>query len=126
MTKPTTPDEYLATLPAAQRRITDSLRPLIDAALPGAGALWHGHPVWSLGAAPGRNPVCHLKAYPDHVTFGFWRGQELSDPSGRLAPGARRMAAVKLRDPSDLDAGLFADWLRQARALEQVTLDAAR
>ncbi|MFI6443431.1 DUF1801 domain-containing protein [Kitasatospora sp. NPDC050543] len=118
MTKFATLDEYLAALPAAQREITDKLRPVIDAALPGAGALWHGHPVWSLGAAPGKNPVCYLKAYANHIAFGFWRGQELSDPSGRLVAGAREMAGLKLRTPADVDAALLTDWLHQARKLE--------
>ncbi|WP_371497661.1 DUF1801 domain-containing protein [Kitasatospora sp. NBC_00374] len=126
MAKFATLDEYLTALPAAQRRITDSLLPLIDSALPGAGALWHGHPVWSLGAAPGKNPVCYLKAYANHVAFGFWRGQELSDPSGRLEHGARQMAGLKLRDPADIDADLVTDWLNQAHALEQATADTAR
>ncbi len=53
------------------------------------------------------------------MTFGFWRGQELTDPSGRLEPGAQRMAGLKLRTPSDIDPALFADWLSQARALHR-------
>ncbi|WP_255369482.1 DUF1801 domain-containing protein [Kitasatospora sp. MBT63] len=70
-------------------------------------------------APPGKDPVCYLKAYTAHVTFGFWRGQELTDPSGRLEPGAQRMAGLKLRTPSDIDPALFADWLSQARALHR-------
>ncbi|GAA2785773.1 hypothetical protein GCM10010441_08430 [Kitasatospora paracochleata] len=119
MAKHATLDEYLAALPAAQQEIADRLRSLIDAALPGTGALWHGHPVWSLGAAPGKNPVCYLKAYTGHVAFGFWRGQDLTDPSGRLENGARRMAGLKLRTPADIDPDLVSDWLHQARNLEQ-------
>ncbi|MEV6209803.1 DUF1801 domain-containing protein [Kitasatospora sp. NPDC051914] len=114
-----TVQDYLSTLPAAQHEITDALLPLVEAALPGAGAVWHGHPVWSLGAAPGKNPVCYLKAYAGHVAFGFWRGQEIPDPSGRLAPGARTMASVKLRTAADIDPALFADWLAAAHDLEQ-------
>ncbi|MFJ6216880.1 DUF1801 domain-containing protein [Streptomyces sp. NPDC092296] len=114
-----TVQDYCAALPAAQRELTDRLLPLIEAALPGAGAVWHGHPVWSLGAAPGKSPVCYLKAYAGHVTFGFWRGQEFTDPSGRLTANAREMASVKLRTPADLDAELFSGWLRLARSLEE-------
>ena len=89
------------------------------AALPGAGAVWHGHPVWSLGPAPGKSPVCYLKAYAGHVAFGLWRGQEIDDPSGRLTAGARTMASVKLRTAADVDAELFADWLAWSRDLER-------
>ncbi len=119
MAKFATLDEYLAALPAAQRELTDKLLPLVEEVLPGAGALWHGHPVWSLGPVPGKSPVCYLKAHAAYVTFGFWRGQEITDESGRLEPGARAMAGLKLRAPADLDPELFATWLRQARDLEE-------
>lgn len=113
-----TVQDYVDSLPDTQREIAIRLQTLIEAALPGTDAVWHGHPVWSLGPAPGKQPVCLVKAYPAHVTFGFWRGQEIDDPSGRLLPGARGMASVKLRDTDDLDDDLFATWLRQARELE--------
>ncbi|WP_354642031.1 DUF1801 domain-containing protein [Kitasatospora camelliae] len=114
----TTVDAYLAVLPADQREIADRILPLIEAVLPGTGALWHGHPVWSLGAAPGKDPVCFVKAYPRYLTFGFWRGQEIEDGSGRLAAGARSMASVKLREAAEVDPELFTGWLRAARALQ--------
>ncbi|WP_431907492.1 DUF1801 domain-containing protein [Amycolatopsis thermoflava] len=110
--------EYVEKLPATQREIAERLLGLIETALPGTGAVWHGHPVWSLGPAPGKQAVCLVKAYPKHVTFGFWRGQEITDPSGRLQPGARGMASVKLREPAEIDDELFANWLGQAAGLE--------
>ncbi|WP_433249098.1 DUF1801 domain-containing protein [Streptosporangium sp. CA-135522] len=113
--------DYLNALPEPQQRITDELLPIIEAALPGTGALYQGHPVWSAGEKPGKSPVCYVKAYPSYVTFGFWKGQMLSDPSGRLDAGAREMAGIKLRSLADIDAGLFTDWLRQARAVEAST-----
>jgi hypothetical protein len=112
--------EYIDSLPEHQCEIADTVLSLIETTMPGTGAIWHGHPVWSLGPAPGKHPVCLIKAYPGHVTFGFWRGQEISDPSGRLSSGSRGMASVKLRGPDDLDAGLFTRWLQQARKLEAV------
>ncbi|MFD8526663.1 DUF1801 domain-containing protein [Streptosporangium canum] len=118
MTKFATVRDYLASLPESQREITGELVPLIEATLPEAGAIWQGHPVWSLGPAPGRTPVCYVKAYSTYVTFGFWRGQEITDPSGRLEPGARQMAGVKLRTLADIDAEAFTTWLRTARDLE--------
>lgn len=116
----TTPiDTYLTGLAPALREVGEQIRPVVDAALPDAGsAMWHGHPVWGLGDVPGRRPICLLKAYTSYVTFGLWRGQEITDPSGRLEPGARQMASVKLRSAADIDPELFAGWLRQARALE--------
>ncbi|KAA2257910.1 DUF1801 domain-containing protein [Solihabitans fulvus] len=114
-----TVQDYVDSLPESQREIADTLLPLIDAALPGAGAVWHGHPVWSLGAAPGKATVCHVKSYPKYLTFGLFRGQEIADAAGRLEAGSRTMASVKLRSTADIDGDLFADWLRQAREVEQ-------
>ncbi|GLX02767.1 DUF1801 domain-containing protein [Microtetraspora sp. NBRC 16547] len=111
--------DYLTGLDDTLREIGEKLRPVIDAALPGvSGAMWHGHPTWSLGDKPGANPICLLKAYRSYITFGLWRGQELTDSSGRLTAGARRMASVKLCTIDDIDPALFTDWLRQAHDLE--------
>lgn len=114
----TTVTDYLSALEEPLRGIGTKAREIIDAALPEApGAMWHGHPVWSLGGAPGTSPVCLLKAYGSYVTFGLWQGQQVEDPSGRLEAGARAMASVKLRTLDDVDAELFTRWLGQARAL---------
>jgi hypothetical protein len=118
MAKFTTVDEYLTAQPEPLRAIGEKLVPIIDAVLPGAGALWQGHPVWSLGAAPGKNPVCLLKAYTSYVTFGFWKGREIIDGSGRMDT-TLGMAHVKLRTTADIDADLFTGWLTQARDLER-------
>jgi hypothetical protein len=108
--------EYVAALPTAQREIADKLIHLISAAIP-TESVWHGHPVWRL--TPDSAPVCLLKAYSGHVTFGFWQGQRISDPSGRLEPnGSQRMASVKIRSTSDIDPDLFTTWLDQARELQ--------
>ncbi|MFJ2634984.1 DUF1801 domain-containing protein [Streptomyces sp. NPDC093221] len=114
----TTVTDYLAALEEPLREVGTKAREIIEAALPDApGAMWHGHPVWSLGGAPGVAPVCLLKAYGSYVTFGLWQGQQVEDASGRLEPGARAMASVKLRALDDVDAELFTRWLAQARAL---------
>jgi hypothetical protein len=96
------------------------IRKATERELPCTGAVWHGHATWSLGDAPGRSPVCLVKGYPSYLTFSFWKGQAIDDPSGRLeATGAQQMAGVKLRSVDDLDAELFTRWLRQAGALER-------
>jgi hypothetical protein len=119
MTKYATVDDYVSAQPQALRAIAEKLLPVIEAVLPGSGAVWHGHPVWSLGAAPGTNPVCLIKAYPSHLTFGVWRGREIADDSGRLDTSGG-MAHVKLRALGDVDAALFTGWLNQACALEKL------
>ncbi|WP_119731477.1 DUF1801 domain-containing protein [Thermomonospora amylolytica] len=117
MPKYATVQDYVASLPESLRETAEAVLPLIENALPGTGAVWHGHPVWSLGPAPGKSPVCFIKAYKTHIAFGFWKGQSLEDPSGRLTPGTREMATAKLRSPDDIDPDLFTTWLTQARTL---------
>ncbi|MET8855070.1 DUF1801 domain-containing protein [Streptomyces sp. NPDC004579] len=110
---------HLNGLDGPLRDIGERARHVIDSVLPdGSGAMWHGHPAWSLGDKPGRTPVCLLKAHTSYVTFGLWRGQDVPDPSGRLVAGARRMASVKLGRADEIDPDLFSAWLRHAVALE--------
>jgi hypothetical protein len=44
-----------------------------------------------LGASE-KTPVCYLKAASKHVTFGFWHGASINDPSGRLETSGEVMA----------------------------------
>ncbi|WP_219825644.1 hypothetical protein [Nonomuraea typhae] len=69
-----TVNDYTAKLDQPLREIAEKLGDLIGAAMPQPGALYHGHPVWSLGPAPGKTPVAFFKAYSKYVTFGLWRG----------------------------------------------------
>jgi hypothetical protein len=88
---------------------------VIDANLEGAdSAIRWAHPTWSLG----KTPVWYLKAASKHITLGFWHGASIDDRSGRLESSGEVMAHVKLRGPEDVDEKLFADWLKQARAIE--------
>ncbi len=114
MPKFETVEDYTAALAEPLREVVAKARPILGAALPEATeALYHGAPTWSVG----KNHVCFLKAYTSYVTFALWRGQSVDDPSGRLVAGSREMASVKLASVADVDADLFADWVRQAADL---------
>ncbi|WP_018349317.1 DUF1801 domain-containing protein [Longispora albida] len=113
--------DYIDGLPEDLREIGHRILPVIEAVMPEqTGAVWHGHPVWSLGSKPGQQPVCLIKGYTSYLTFGFWRGQEVADDSGLLVPAARQMATIKLKSASDIDTALFTRWLESAVALEKV------
>ncbi|GAA0974495.1 DUF1801 domain-containing protein [Nocardiopsis tropica] len=114
----TTVADHTAALPDGLRAAARALVAVVEEALPGTGALWHGHPAWSLGAEPGLSPACYVRGCSSYVTLGLWRGKEPAAPSGRPEPGARGTAQVRLRSPEDVDAALFADRLSRARALE--------
>jgi hypothetical protein len=114
MARHATIDAYIAALAPPLAETARAARQAIDAGLPEAesGIKW-AHPTWSLG----KQPVCYLKAASAHVTFGFWQGAAIDDPSGRLETSGRIMAHAKLRHRDDVDPARFADWLAQARAL---------
>ena len=115
MAKYATIDEYIAALPAELGEVAAAARRVIDARLDGAeSAIKWAHPTWSLG----KRPICYLKGASKHVTFGFWQGASIDDPSGRVETSGEVMAHVKLREPADVDGQLLSDWLRQARELE--------
>jgi hypothetical protein len=113
--KHATVDEYIAALDEPLRAAASQARAVIDDNLKGAeSAIKWAHPTWSLG----KKPVCYLKAASKHVTFGFWHGASIDDPSGRLETSGSVMAHTKLRSAEDVDAKLFSAWLRQAREIE--------
>ncbi len=114
MAKHATIDEYIGALGEPLRDVAAEARRAIDAAFPDASsAIKWAHPTWSLG----KQPVCYLKAASKHVTFGFWHGASIDDPSGRLETSGEVMAHTKLRTRDDVDEPLFADWIAQAREL---------
>ncbi|GAA4361203.1 hypothetical protein GCM10023088_01390 [Actinomadura verrucosospora] len=107
--------EYTADVPEGLRDVLEKALAVVGEAMAEVEpALWHGQPTWSVG----KQPVCFLKAYPKYVTFGLWNGQLIEDGSGRLEAMSRQMAGVKLRALDDIDAALFADWVKQAHVLE--------
>ena len=116
MAKHATVDAYIDALPQPLGAIAQAARLTIDEALPEAqSAIKWAHPTWSID----RQPICYLKAASQHITFGFWRGASIDDPSGRLKTSGNVMAHAKLRAVDDIDKTRFTDWLQQALALEQ-------
>nr|WP_255454257.1 DUF1801 domain-containing protein [Cryobacterium gelidum] len=92
------------------------LRDKFDLGLPKTSTeLWHGHPVWLENDLP----VVGFKAYPNFVTVLFWRGQAITDDSGKLnASGSAEMSEFKLKSVDDFNSDLFDGWLQQVRELE--------
>ena len=106
-------DKYIASLPERRRAIAEAARQVIDADLEdGEAAICGVYPTWSLG----ETPVCYLKAASTYIIFGLWC-PSIDDPSGRLESFCHVMRQVKLRREADVDKNLFANWLRQVRAI---------
>lgn len=100
LTTARTPDEYIACLSGWQQRYAEALRNTVLAAEPAyEERLKWGHIVFFLNG-----PVLLVRAEPNRVLFGFWRGQRLRDIEPRLKPGGKyEMATLDLREGTPLE-----------------------
>jgi hypothetical protein len=80
---------------------------------------------WGQPVIEENGPVAFIKVAGAHVTFGFWRGADLTDPKA-LLEGGERMKHVKLRSPEDFDEEVLSALLRQAVALNHKEGDPTR
>ena len=72
--------------------------------------LHDGHPTACVGDAA----FGYVNAFTAHVNVGFFRGAELSDPSGLLEGTGRRMRHVKLTPAADVDAAALTKLIQTA------------
>ena len=96
--------EVLATL----RSIVQGVAPDIEESI-----------MWSQPVFSANGPVCFFKAYKDNVTFGFWRGTELSDPDGLLSGDLTMMRTMTLRSAKDVRREAFEAMVKQAVRLNR-------
>jgi hypothetical protein len=95
-----------------QKAVISRLIRLVKRAAPGASvSIKWGQPVFEH-----HGPMAFIKPAKAHVTFGFWRGAELSDDAGVLE-GGERMKHVKITSLDALDEELLAALVREAAAL---------
>ncbi len=116
LTSARTPDEYIAGLQGWQRAYAEALRVAVHAAAPGVeeGLKW-GHLVYFLNG-----PVLLIRAEPQRVLFGFWRGQNLRHIEPRLKPGGKyEMATLALLPGTPLERDTVLRLVREACALNR-------
>jgi hypothetical protein len=108
-------DDYIAALPSALAQPAAAIRALCDRELGGGScAVMWGGPTWFVTG----DPVCYLRATDaGELLFGFWNGGSLDDPSGRMKAHGSIMGHAVVTGPEDVDADLFAAWLREARTM---------
>ncbi|HEX6350039.1 MAG TPA: DUF1801 domain-containing protein [Candidatus Dormibacteraeota bacterium] len=115
-------DAYVAGLPDDQREIAEALRRLVRSAAPEAReAFKWAQPVFESGG-----PFAYIKAFPRHGNFGFWRGVEVDRGRGLLETGGSKMAHLKLRRLSDIDATVLSEMVREAVRLNAEKGDPSR
>jgi hypothetical protein len=80
---------------------------------------------WGQPVIEENGPVAFVKVAKQHVTFGFWRGADLTDTKGVLE-GGDRMKHVKIRSEDAFDERTLSTLLRQAVSLNRKDGDPTR
>ena len=108
------PDEYVECLDGWQRRHAEALRAAVFDAVPALEErLKWGHIVCFLNG-----PVLLIRAEPQRVLFGFWRGQRLLHVEPRLRGGGKyEMATLALTPDTPLARDTVLALAREAVAL---------
>jgi hypothetical protein len=119
MTSEKTVDGYIDGLGGERGAIVATLREVIRTTAPEAReTIKWAQPVYESGG-----PFAYIKAFGKSVNLGFWRGAEISDPSGLLVGEGDRMRHVRLTSLAEVQPDLVADWVRQAVELNRTKGD---
>ena len=107
------PDAYLASLQGWQRRYAEALHwAVLEAADVEARIKWR-HIVYFANG-----PVLLVRAEPERVLFGFWRGQRLHSIESRLRPGGKyEMATLEVVESTPMERATVIRLVREAVAL---------
>jgi hypothetical protein len=105
-----TVDEYIAAFDDWRTDAMKRLREVVKEGAPhsAVGIKW-AQPVWEWNG-----PMIWMKAYPQHVDIGFWRGTEMEDPKKVLTGYWERMRHIKITSLKDIPADALRDLVKQA------------
>lgn len=113
MTQVGTADEYIAAFDDWRTDAMNRLRELVREAAPHATlTIRWAQPVWEWNG-----PMIWMKAYPEHVNIGFWRGAEMEDPDKVLTGEGEKMRHVKVRSVDEIPADALRALIKQATRL---------
>lgn len=107
-------DSYLITLEPTAKQVVAELRRIVREAVPRASEVIR----WRNLCWESDGIMCYASAAKKHVTFGFFRGAELTDPD-RALEGVKNKTerVVKLKDVNDINAAQLSDWVKEAAKL---------
>jgi hypothetical protein len=110
-----TVDDYVAGLDGWRSQVVERLRSLIREAAPEAQeSIKWAQPVWEV-----EGPVCYVKAFKNHVNFGFWRGAQMNDPDRLISSSGEKMGHIRLESADDIRPDAFQSLVRQAVELNR-------
>lgn len=114
-TPATSPDAYVGALTGWQRQTVDKLRAAVLASASLAEVIKWGHLVYY-----SEGPVLLIRAEPQRVLFGFWRGKRLREIDRRLKPGGKyEMATIALHEGDEVSAAVVRRLTQRAVELNQ-------
>lgn len=114
-----TVDAFAAKLGDWRGEVVRELRSLLQSAAPEATeSIKWGQPVYEAAG-----PFAYIKAYKNHVNFGFWRGAELLDPKGMFKGTGNRMRHIELRSLAELDRPILEAMVRTAVGMNRAKGD---
>lgn len=64
-------------------------------------------------------PFVFMKGNKNHITFGFWRGAELTDPDGVLEGAGEKMKHVKIKSKDGINESQLSAFIQQALELNR-------
>jgi hypothetical protein len=113
------PDAYVDSLDGWRRKCVERLRASVVAQKPLQEAVKWGHLVYDANG-----PVLLIRAEPERVLFGFWRGQRLQDIEPALRPsGQYEMATLDIREGMKVNIATARRLARAALALNETLGD---
>ena len=120
LTSATTPEQYIQALADWPQRYAHALRQAVLGAAPALEErLKWGHLVYFLNG-----PVLLIRAEPQRVLFGFWRGQRLQFIEPRLRAGGKyEMATLDLREDTPLERATVVRLVEEAAQLNRTVGD---
>jgi hypothetical protein len=114
MTIDSSVSEYNQKLGFPERAIAEKLLNLFLDQLPDADAkVWHGHPVWFIGA----NPVAGYNLKKSGIEVLFWSGQSFKT-DGLRPVGKFQAAGVSVPSLNEAESLPLKSWLDEARAIQ--------
>jgi hypothetical protein len=119
MAKAKTVTDYAAGLGGWRAEVVLALRDLVREAAPEAKESIK----WAQPVYEENGPFCYIKAFKNHVNFGFWRGVDLPDEAGILEGSGEKMRHVKLTNLEGIREDVFQDLVRAAVTLNRTKGD---
>lgn len=110
---PANPDAYVAGLTGWGRAGVEQLRSAVRAAAPFTETVKWGHLVYL-----SNGPAVLIRAEPERLLLGFWRGKRLRAIEPRLEPGGKyEMARLVIREGDTVASNLVSQLAAEASRL---------